>query len=125
MSCNGTFISQEALMLGNRIPKYNYFSNLFIFGGCQRQVFFSCQTTTKLRCREQVIVHMTLDLWNGWLQDVFIDFFHYRSKGQKNRGYANSSQVTIRSMHFQSLIQMIVDFFRKQREDTAQLCEIT
>lgn len=60
MSRNSTFLSQEALMSGKKIPKYSYFSNLFIFGGCQRKVFFASQTTTKLRHGEQVIVHMTL-----------------------------------------------------------------
>lgn len=60
MSHNSSCLSQEALMSGNKIRKYNYFSNLFIFGGCQRKVFFASQTTTMLRHGEQVIVHMTL-----------------------------------------------------------------
>lgn len=45
---------------------------------------------------------------------------HYKNTGQKNRGYANNSQVTIKSMQFQSLMQMIAEL----RKDTAQLCEI-
>lgn len=58
---------------------------------------------------------------------MFIYFFQSVSitkiKDRKT-GYANSSQVTIKSMQFQSLVQMTVDFLRKLREDTAWLCEI-
>lgn len=47
-------------MSGKDVPKYSYFSNWFIFGGCQKEVVFVSYTTTKFRNGEQVIIRMTV-----------------------------------------------------------------
>lgn len=69
-------------MSGNEVSKYNYFSNLFTFGGCQKEVFFVSETTTKFRNGEQAIIRMTIP-WKFWIFQMLVYshmFIHFSSQ---------------------------------------------
>lgn len=132
MSHNSSCLSQDALMSGKKNASTTIFLTNLSLGVTRGRSFLPPRPP------------QSWDMGNKWLSTwlccessgfskgpftvtclfIFPVSEHYKNKGQKNRGYANNSQVTIKSMQFQSLMQMIAEFLRKLREDTALLCEI-